>query len=73
MDSFFIEKNIAKIQIWKDKNSNLEVVVFFIIGTIIIIFIIIISSSQREVLEVSHCDRSVSVVRRTWCLVNNLL
>ena len=33
---------------------------------------IIVSSPEHEVLMVSYCDQSLSVVRRVSCVVNNL-
>ena len=41
-------------------------------GALLFMIIHVISSPEHEVLMVSYCDQSMSVVRRASCVVNNL-
>ena len=36
-----------------------------------LLIVILVSSPEHEVLMVSYCDQSMSVVRRASCVVNN--
>ena len=38
----------------------------------VLVDVFIFSSPEHEVLMVSYCDQSMSVVRRVSCVVNNL-
>ena len=55
--------------IWYSISKNIQSQMFNIIQSDVVLHLYVFSSHEHEVLMVSYCDQSMSVVRRPSCVV----